>query len=691
MLSAPWAMSDTNLQIKPETTHDVTVEQAGDAFTFITTGGDPYVSAFLPSGRHLADDETVLTFDYRSTTGLIEVQIFFAPQLSERRSVRVPSIKPTGNEWSTFTYSLRTVRETMNWGTDSGEWYIRLDFGNTANADIAIRNLRVRPSTTAETLALAESDADLFYKKMLGAHITGNMLGDHPCKIEDVTVTERNVIITGFTHSSKKYLLAEVMPYEDATELKEFCHTTAVSGKFTVKVPRIARRDGFNYDRMYSKWMIVSDDSERKIVSHLRYAGNVAAKSVVERHSPPNRKGMLGVITWQTPDGIVDIDTLNCGTYGMGITMNQMFHLHRKHDNDIEFNYLGHTYYADGPTVKDTDKRVKHKNAYNAHVLCYVRCYPADLSWIDSESSQVIIHPQCNGGYQCAMNIANAQGFNIIAAGLNFIMQRYSTAGMRIHVWAAQNEVNANREWCNLGDNNPEVYFSDYYTRLMRVMRTTAAQYDQHAPVLAVFEHNWAAKSGQADYPSLAIINHLVQSSKVEGDFLWGIGAHPYPANQPDFWRKDTAPDVTSSLNSPKVTFKNLEVLNDWILNPCHFYQGKEKRPVYLCENGISSMDNSEEGLTLQAAAVAWAWKKFNSLEGIDSFLWYSPFDYGTDFGLQLGLRFPGSFEQEPYRRKPAWWVWEAAGTDREDDVFRPYLDVVGLNDWAEITSNSDR
>ena len=41
--------------------------------------------------------------------------------------------------------------------------------------------------------------------------------------------------------------------------------------------------------------------------------------------------------------------------------------------------------------------------------------------------------------------------------------------------------------------------------------------------------------------------------------------------------------------------------------------------------------------------------------------------------------------ETDPGGVKPAWEVWKAAGTEKEDEVFAPYLKVIGLNDWSEI------
>ena len=692
-LAALFAFSGTaqpQLSINPESARfcTATIDKATGITSIVTGAKDQQIIANLPNGASLDPSVKVLTFEYQCPEGIQDFQLFFAPELKEKNSVMAKLPATNADQWATFTLHLTDVRDKMNWANTAGNWYIRLDWGNDADKHIRVRNIVLRQPTTDEKLAMAQSAADLFFKEMLGANIESYLYSSYPCRITDVEVTPSNITISGETDGKAGYQVAEVLPYENLTELKKFVITKPVSGKkFRITVARKANYDGFKYDRSLSKWVIISDSgTSQQISSHALYASKMDYKNNPTAHKPFNKKGMLGIAFWPDNDGIVDIDTMNCGTLGIGITLNNYFHLTRHSPEDVEFSYGGRTYYADGKTVRNTDNMVRTYNRHNCYVLCYVRCYPADLSWTDSEASKVLLHPQCSGGFQCAMNIATPEGLNAVAACMDFIGKRYSQPGMRIHIWATQNEVNANKMWCNLGDNSPEMYFTDYYTRLMRVMANTLQPYDPNAAILAVFEHNWARISGNgSQYPSRNMLDKILLFSETEGDFRWGVGAHPYPAHQPDFWVKDVAPEVTFDQSSPKVTFKNLEVLNDWALNTAHFYKKTEKRPVFLCENGVSSVDNTEHNLTLQAAGAAYAWKKANALPGIDSFMWYSPSDYSTDFGLLLGLRFSGDNKAHPYERKPSWHVWQAAGSDREDEVFAPYLKVIGIDSWDQI------
>ena len=142
-------------------------------------------------------------------------------------------------------------------------------------------------------------------------------------------------------------------------------------------------------------------------------------------------------------------------------------------------------------------------------------------------------------------------------------------------------------------------------------------------------------------------------------------------------------------MDTKYVTFSNLEVVDRWIRDPEHFYK-RGKRLLFLSENGTNSPSYSEEDLRDQAAGACWAWKKVEALEGIDAIQWHAWIDDRGEFGLRIGMRRYPNDETFPGGEKPVWYVWKAAGTDREDEVFAPYLEVMGLKDWNEIFHDVD-
>jgi hypothetical protein len=183
------------------------------------------------------------------------------------------------------------------------------------------------------------------------------------------------------------------------------------------------------------------------------------------------------------------------------------------------------------------------------------------------------------------------------------------------------------------------------------------------------------------------MLTAMQQFSIREGDFQWGVAYHPYPQdlNEPKTWNDTKA---TFGINSPLVTFKNLEVIDHWIRKTENRYLSTHKRTLWLSENGTNSRSYSNDDLREQAAGFAYAWKKLSLLEGIDAIQWHNWIDNRTEFGLRIGLRrFPDD-ETEPGGAKPVWYAYQAAGTEREDEVFEPYKSIIGIQQWSEIMHN---
>jgi hypothetical protein len=245
------------------------------------------------------------------------------------------------------------------------------------------------------------------------------------------------------------------------------------------------------------------------------------------------------------------------------------------------------------------------------------------------------------------------------------------------------NEIDAAMTWTNMGDKQEQLFFMDTYIKSMRLVYNILRQYDQHAWVLASFTHCWTRVD--EDYQVVSQLGNLLDFTAAEGDFRWGLAMHPYPKNltRPAFWVDDR--ELTASMDVSYVTFYNLEVYDKWIRQKDHFYKGDEKRLLILSENGTSTPTYEESDQQLQAAGACWVWKKVKALDGIDAIQWHSWVDNEIEFGLRLGFRKYGTDPDDPYGKKKSWYVWQAAGTDKEDEVFEPYKAIIGINNWDEI------
>lgn len=503
-------------------------------------------------------------------------------------------------------------------------------------------------------------------KYQMAANIKDYLAKDYPSKVTNVQVTSDKVIIKGNCGGSGTYLLAEITPWQDVTELEKYPYTQDLSGGgFTVTVDRIVpNREGIRYDKVFSKWAVVKVDGDRQTLdSHARYADDVVPKKSPEALPLRNKKGFGA--------GDIDLYFSDCKEMNVGsITMNVVLNDYIKGEGS-GYSYGGQNYSLGA--FKDYVDRVTHRAGemdlvVSAIILC--------------QTNSIFKDPENKGGNYTMPNLTTAKAFNLYAAALEHMASTHCTQGNRISHWIMHNEVDFANEWTNMGD-QPMMRYLDRYIKSMRICYNIARQYDQNASVLGSYTHCWAKADGS--FAPKKMLEKTVEYSSAEGDFRWGVAYHPYPQNltKPSFWIDDT--QATYSLNSKYVTFKNLEVIDAWIRQKENFYKGKTKRVLFLSEQGTNSPSYSESDLALQAAGGAWAWKKVSKLDGIDAIQWHNWADNKAEGGLRIGLRTFAEGSVSNLTPKPVWYVWKAAGTAEEDTVFDQYKTTLGISDWDSI------
>ena len=503
-------------------------------------------------------------------------------------------------------------------------------------------------------------------KYQMAANIKDYLAKDYPSKVTNVQVTSDKVIIKGNCGGSGTYLLAEITPWQDVTELEKYPYTQDLSGGgFTVTVDRIVpNREGIRYDKVFSKWAVVKVDGDRQTLdSHARYADDVVPKKSPEAVPLRNKKGFGA--------GDIDLYFSDCKEMNVGsITMNVVLNDYITGEGS-GYSYGGQNYSLGA--FKDYVDRVTRRAGEMDLVLSAI---------ILCQTNSIFKDPENKGGNYTMPNLTTAKAFNLYAAALEHMASTHCTQGNRISHWIMHNEVDFANEWTNMGD-QPMMRYLDRYIKSMRICYNIARQYDQNASVLGSYTHCWAKADGS--FAPKMMLEKTVEYSSAEGDFRWGVAYHPYPQNltKPSFWIDDT--QATYSLNSKYVTFKNLEVIDAWIRQKENFYKGKTKRVLFLSEQGTNSPSYSESDLALQAAGGAWAWKKVSKLDGIDAIQWHNWADNKAEGGLRIGLRTFAEGSVSNLTPKPVWYVWKAAGTAEEDSVFDQYKTTLGISDWDSI------
>jgi hypothetical protein len=513
---------------------------------------------------------------------------------------------------------------------------------------------------------------------------------EYPAAISRVIITADQVIVRGARHglqgdaSLAEFPLWVDVPAADlpAAGQAMWRERLPAGDEFELTLPRITDGPAGKRDRLLSRWAIIASSADADtLVSTARYADEVAGP----QESPPrpalrNKKGLGGFDVTRGP--VADLDELGIAT----ITVNlPLAFLHSAPTADSEpFVYDGQTYYIDLPAIRGFDRALRAA-AERELVVFGILLVPPPRA--DSPTSQAMAHPDYDpAGIFPMPNVTSAEGVRTYGAALDFLARRYSRPDARygrIHHWIVHNEVDAGWVWTNAGQKSP-LEFLDLYHKSLRMVHLIARAHDPQARAFVSLTHAWNESEDPRHYRSRELLELLDDFCEAEGDFPWGLAFHPYPQSlfEPATWNDDKAQPAA---DTPFITFRNIEVLAEWAREPRNRFDGHERRPIFLTEQGFNSKDYGDEQLQLQAAAMAYAWKKIANLPEIDGFHYHNWIDNRGEGGLRIGLRkFPDDAD-DPLGNKPIWHVYQALGASGENEACRFALPIIGIDDWSPI------
>jgi len=308
----------------------------------------------------------------------------------------------------------------------------------------------------------------------------------------------------------------------------------------------------------------------------------------------------------------------------------------------------------------------------------------------DERIRKLTIHPKADPskGITMASDTVTPEGRACYKALTDFIARRWSAADAphgRVWGWIISNEVNSHHEWHQMGPASVEEVAAQYEDQ-SRLAWESLRRHSANARIYLSLEHHWTAK-GHKDplqaCPGRTLLELFAKRARERGDFDWNLAFHPYPSNlrDPRTWLDK----VTFDDNTPKVTFKNLEVLTKKLAATEMLYAGKARR-LSFTEQGFD-LPRRPEGLAEQAAAYAYAWEKVVRLgDSVDAFHYHRHVDHSLENGLRFGLwsNKPGTIA-EPDQKRPIWHLLKAANTPEWKAAAEPYLKTCGLKSWDEL------
>ena len=668
------------LTVRPTESKEFTFKQVDRDVYEVTTAPGSAVIRFDPVKGSLVEGISVLSFDYFCASGMEFMVVMVNDDRShiEENMIRLP----IAEGWSTLSVDVTDKLKRLQ-GPD--DYLSLLIVPNAARpTTMRVRNARLRAYTEKEREQARLKTERERREKQLNADIEVYLKKNYPCEVSRVTVNDDRVEVSGDIKGMPgEVYLCEVPMFRELTE-KDFLTVQRVKGpkKFKADFDRYAEVDGQRYDRLYSRWVLAQKSQNGMLIcSHGHYADDVKAKYDLPHEVPASKKGIGGFGANRFASDLDSLDitsvTVNMWLGFMSLTPS---------DDAIPFDYNGRTYYADRKAIEGFDKTLQYTAARDVIVNAIVLIAP-ERSFADKAAGRLFEHPDFDpAGIYTMPNMTTLESLNLYAAAIDFLAERYSRPDKkygRVHHWIAHNEVDAGWVWTNAGIKTP-LRFMDIYIKSMRLLYYTARKYSPHPEVFITLTHYWQSRHNEYCYPSAQLLELLVDYTQAEGDFKWGVAHHPYPQSlfEPKSWLDDQA---TFDYDTPQITFKNLEVLDAWIKQPRALYQGKIKRTVFLSEQNPNSKDYSEEALREQAAGMAYAMKKLEACDGIDAYQMHGWFDQRAEGGLRIGVRRFMDDETDPGGRKPAWFVFQAFGTDREDEVFEFAKDIIGIDDWDQV------
>ncbi|RMD79307.1 MAG: hypothetical protein D6820_08520 [Lentisphaerae bacterium] len=624
-------MAAMKIELDLTRTNQCRVRRLSDgSYEITTTGNDPFVMSKKTSGRYDPDKDYILSFEYLCLKGLNFIQLFYGPPIRGGQSANGPAV-PASEGWTTYSFNVRKHAEPGSWR--GGYTRFRLDFGNTPGRVILIRNIQLREPTALELKMERDREREARAQAAFEKAMIRMIETTHRIAITNVEATSDKIRIElHSTEAPDNLFLCEVPFYQTPVGRSEFVWKSKLQlepGDTMIELPRVRKEDGEFHDRVYSSWIVMRrTGSGFEPASHQRFVTRLPVQWKLTRDRPRNKKGTVGMIggnAFQYQD-YVALDIANC-TKNVVLT-SLIGDKPGRGSKPYEFN--GRRYYVRMGAVEQLDKAMLEMARLKIVVSAIILI----------GKNHKMTHPDCvPQGIWAMPNMAEREGWNLYAAGLDFLARRYLRPDRkygRITHWIMHNEVDAGWVWTNCGEKPMHTYFDNYY-RSMRTMQVTARRYGVAGSILISLTHHWTRPHNHLCYRPKAMVELLRRRTAIEGDFDWGIAYHPYPEDlrNPRTWEDRSA---TFDFNTPLITPRNLEVLDAYLRQPSMLYNGKV-RTLVLSEQGLNSPDHSVNSYRDQAAGLAYTWRKVESLDSIESFVHHQWMDSRREGGLCLGLR----------------------------------------------------
>ncbi len=442
----------------------------------------------------------------------------------------------------------------------------------------------------------------------------------------------------------------------------------------------IPRFDG-DRDRLYSGFVTIRTNAagQRETVGPIRYPTKLINVSK-DKTAYPTATSKKGLQVQMADDAL----SLGIKHAALNLNLTALIDPSRQ-PNNYSWRMDGETYFFNRNYLDSL--RIKQLSDAGVNVSLIILAYQTR-----DQTRDVLLHPWFDASapnHLGAFNVRTAAGVKWFKAAMEFLADRFSGTNFtngRVWGYIIGNEVNSHWHWYNLG-NAPVNLVAQEYEKAIRLAHIAVRKSSASARVYLSLEHHWNISYERNQFHTCAgrtLLDEFNRLAQMGGNYDWQLAFHPYPENlmDPRTWLDKTA---TLDENTPRITFKNIELLPRYLGQPVLRFEDKPRRAI-LSEQGFNSGDDVEMEL-FQAAAYCYAYKKVENLDGIDSFIYHRHVDNIGEGNAHFGLwrRQPNS-NGTPHSQKPIYRAFQAADTRDWAQVFEFALPLIGINRWEELT-----
>lgn len=435
-------------------------------------------------------------------------------------------------------------------------------------------------------------------------------------------------------------------------------------------------------DRLFSRFTVWSEDGRRS-ADGVKYVTDFAPEAHAWRYpymQTPSKKG--------THAHGEDAKTLGVCHATMNVNLCELFAAIPGEDT-LPYEFNGRTFSIRKAVADNYDKLVM-ANYHDRINLSLILLTSPRLFGGDNNPllNSMAIHPNYDKeGFISAFNMHTEDGVAYYGAFLDYLASRYMREDAqygRITGFILSNEVDAQWIWGNAGEMPVEDYVKEY-TGALRLAWQTAQKYYSEGRAYISLTHLFNISFDPAKplrfYKGREVLEHLNSNALRDGNFGWNVAYHPYPEDlrYPDFWNDRT---TSFDFSTPRITFKNIEVLPAFMAQEHLLYRGEPRRIIFS-EQGFNSYDAASEELGF--AGYCLAFKKIEKQPTIEAFIFHSYADNKHEFGLNLGLRRSSDDPDVLGEAKPAWYAFRDMGTEREAAAIEKAKAIIGEQVWNQI------